>query len=253
MPFPARLSIISCNLWMTERWPARAPALERFLQIFAPDVLCVQELMPETQSFIDKVLESHERVHDPLAGWTVESNMWWNASLLERIEHGAEDVQLLEKERRLFWARLKLRGAERAMLVSTAHLTAPGKEPEASTGNSPRVGQLQRIGAALGRLVNDGEPAFFMGDMNDARHPQRILKESGYVTAFAALGLQSTPTFKCYPTADVAPGEPAITEAIDLIFANRHARAVAAHVPNFFFNGTALSDHWPVQAVYEIG
>jgi len=253
MSFPARLAIVSCNLWMTERWPQRAPALEKFLDVYAPDVLCVQELMPETRTFIDHVLKTHERVDDALRGWTVESNIWWNAALLEHLEHGAEDVQMQEEHRRLFWARLKLRGGQRSVFVSTAHLTAPGKEPEASTGNSPRVAELQRIGGALGRLVKDGEPAFFMGVMNDARHPQRLLKQAGFTSCFAALGVQSPPTFKCYPTADVAPGEPSISEAIDLIVANRHARAVAASVPNFFFNGMAVSDHWPVQAVYEVG
>jgi hypothetical protein len=45
----ARLSLITYNLWLTERWPARAAALERFLKLFAPDVLCVQELQRPTQ------------------------------------------------------------------------------------------------------------------------------------------------------------------------------------------------------------
>ena len=51
---PTRLSFITCNLWLTERWPARAPALERLLELFTPDVLCVQELQRPTQEFLDK-------------------------------------------------------------------------------------------------------------------------------------------------------------------------------------------------------
>lgn len=249
---PIRLSIVSCNLWMTQRWAERAPAVEKFLELFRPDVFCVQELTPETQAFLDGVLKDHERVHDALAGWTVESNIWWNASLLERVEHGAEDLGQPEAERRLFWARLRVKSSGRSMFVSTAHLTPPGREPEASTGQSPRVGQLQRVCAALERLVREGEPAFFMGDMNDARHPQRILNQIGFVSCFAALGLQSPPTYKCYPTANVQPSEAAITEAIDLIVANRPARAIAASVPVFYYNGMAPSDHWPVQAIYEV-
>lgn len=91
-----------------------------------------------------------------------------------------------------------------------------------------------------------------MGDMNDARHPQRILREAGFVSCFAALGLQSPATFKCYPTARVEPGAPAITEAIDLLAANARCRALSASVPNFYFQDAAVSDHWPVQAVYEL-
>ena len=54
---PTRLSIITCNIWLTERWPARAPALERFLTLFVPDILCVQELQRPTQEFLDRLTD----------------------------------------------------------------------------------------------------------------------------------------------------------------------------------------------------
>ena len=76
-----------------------------------------------------------------------------------------------------------------------------------------------------------------------------ILKHS----CFAALGIQSPPTFKCYPTANVQPGEQTVTEAIDLITANNYARAIAASVPQFYSGDIAPSDHWPVQAIYQLG
>jgi hypothetical protein len=88
--------------------------------------------------------------------------------------------------------------------------------------------------------------------MNDARHPQRILKQAGFVSCFGALGLQSPPTFKCYPTTGVKPGEPSVAEAIDIIVANRHARARSAAVLQCYCGDFAPADHWPVQAVYEI-
>jgi hypothetical protein len=47
--------------------------------------------------------------------------------------------------------------------------------------------------------------------------PQRVLQQAGFTSCFAALGMQSPPTFKCYPTANVQPGEQTVTEAIDLI------------------------------------
>ncbi|HKA40527.1 MAG TPA: endonuclease/exonuclease/phosphatase family protein [Burkholderiales bacterium] len=249
---PARISIVTYNIWLTERWPARAPALERFLTLFSPDVLCVQELQRTTQEFLDGVLKGHDRVHDALPGWTNEGNIYWNKGMFEGIEHGAEAVGHVEPERRLFWVRLRLRDSRKTIFVSTAHLTAPRKSDEPETGLSPRVGQLKRISDALARLPQAQEPAFFMGDMNDAWHPQRILKRVGFIGSFAALGLQSPPTFQCYPTAGVEPAEPTITEAIDIIVANQHARAVASSVPQCYCGDMAPSDHWPVQAIYQL-
>ena len=114
----------------------------------------------------------------------------------------------------------------------------------------PEVARLSERGCQ--RLNRDREPLFFMGDLNDPVHPTGLLQEAGYVTCYAALGLQPPPTFKCYPTAAVAPGALASSQCIDWIVANEHARAIAASVPQFFFNDAAPSDHWPVQAVYEL-
>jgi hypothetical protein len=83
--------------------------------------------------------------------------------------------------------------------------------------------------------------------------PQHVLQQVGFVSCFAALGIQSPPTFKRYPTANVQPGEPTMTEAIDLITANKHARAIAACVPQCYRGDIAPSDHWPVQAIYQLG
>lgn len=249
---PSRLSFITYNLWLTERWPARAFSLERFLTLFTPDVLCVQELQRATQEFLDRILSEHDRVHDPLPGWTNEGNIYWSKAVFEKIEHGAEEVGHVEPERRMFWARLQFKSLQKPIFVATAHLTSPRHSEETETGVSPRVRQLKRIADELTRLVRQGEPAFFMGDMNDAWHPQRILMQAGFVSCFAALGMQSPPTFQCYPTANVQPGERTITEAIDLIVANKYARAIAASVPQCYAGDLAPSDHWPVQAIYQL-
>jgi endonuclease/exonuclease/phosphatase family metal-dependent hydrolase len=145
MRSPTRLSIVTYNIWLTERWPARAPALERFLTLFTPDVLCVQELQRTTQEFLDRVLGGYARVHDPFPGWTNESNIYWNEALLEGIEHGAEEVGHAEPERRMFWARLRIKSSQKPIFVATAHLTSPRHGDERETGVSPRVGQLKKI------------------------------------------------------------------------------------------------------------
>jgi len=137
---PPRLSIVTYNIWMTERWPARAPALERFLKLFTPDLLCLQELQKTTQGFLDEQLADYSRVHDPLPGWTSEGNIYWKKNLFEQVEHGAEEVGHIEPERRLFWARLTLKQTHKTLFVSTAHLTSPRRKEEAETGISPRVG-----------------------------------------------------------------------------------------------------------------
>ena len=93
--------------------------------MFAPDVLCVQELQPATQEFLDGVLGSHRRVDDAFAGWTNEGNIYWASGLLDKLEHGAEEVGHLEPERRLFWARLRIKPQGRTILVATSHLTTP--------------------------------------------------------------------------------------------------------------------------------
>jgi endonuclease/exonuclease/phosphatase family metal-dependent hydrolase len=249
---PSRLSFITCNLWLTERWPARAPALERFLALFTPDVLCVQELQPSTREFLDRILNEHNRIHDPFPGWKNESNIYWSKAIFEKIEHGAEEVGQVEPERRMFWARLQLKSLKKPIFVATAHLTSRRHADEMETGLSPRVQQLKCIAEALTRLISEDEPGFFMGDMNDAWHPQHILQRAGFVSCFAALGMQSPPTFKCYPTANVQPGEQTMTEAIDLITGNTYARAIAASVPHCYHGDISLSDHWPVQAIYQI-
>jgi endonuclease/exonuclease/phosphatase family metal-dependent hydrolase len=120
---PTRISFITYNLWLTQRWPERAPACERFLTLFTPDVLCVQELQRPTQQFLDKVLKEHDRVHDPFPGWTTESNIYWASTAFELVEHGAEEVGHLEPDRRLFWVRLRLKPSQKTIFIATAHLT----------------------------------------------------------------------------------------------------------------------------------
>lgn len=245
---PLRLSIVTYNLWNTQRWPQRAEALNKFLDLFTPDILCIQELREETQSFIDKIMPMHQRVDDEFPSWNCEGNIYWNSNLLEELEHGAEDIGMLEKHRRLFWVRLKLMGGSKSIFVSTAHYTYQGHEKEMETGISPRLGQTRRTMEELQRLVKDNEPALFLGDLNDPVIPARLMGEAGYESCFKALNMISPPTYPCNPTAKYLN----MNQAIDWIIANSHARPLSATVPHFFYGDFAPSDHWPVLAVYEI-
>ena len=166
--FPVRLSIVTYNLWNTMRWPLRQPAVQQFVDRFRPDVLCVQELRPETRACLDDAMSQHTRVHDQLPGWACESNIYWHRGLFAESEHGAEDIGSLEEHRRLFWVRLKIAEQNRTIFVSTAHFTSQRQATETDLGQSPRIEQSRRTIAALQRLVRDNEPAWFMGDLNDA-------------------------------------------------------------------------------------
>jgi endonuclease/exonuclease/phosphatase family metal-dependent hydrolase len=249
---PIRLSFITYNLWNTERWEARRPALGEFVRVFRPDVLCVQELQPESRAFLDASLTGYDRVEDPFPGWTNEGNIYWNCRLLAEVEHGAEDVDIQEPERRLFWARLRVRDKGPTLLVCTAHFTFRGNSDEVLTGWSPRVRQTRLAIEALQRLAGPGEPVLLMGDLNDSSHPAYLLHEAGYTDCFTALHLQSPPTAPCIPTSRRLPHEPAPSQTLDWILGNARVRPVAASVPRFFFGDMTPSDHWPVLAVYEI-
>jgi endonuclease/exonuclease/phosphatase family metal-dependent hydrolase len=246
-----RVNVITYNIWNIERWKFREPALRKFLELFSPDVFCTQELMPATREVIDEVLSGHDRVHDRLTGWNRESNIWWRRSMFERVEHGAEAVDIADsKHRRLFWVRLAAEGG--TIVVSTAHLSHQRAARELKTGQSPRVGEANRIIAALKLIAGPREPVFLMGDFNDPAGAPTLFHEAGYPSCFAVLGLVPDTTFKCYPTADVAPGKFVMNQTVDWIVANKHARPIAACVPRFYLQDSAPSDHWPVQAIYEI-
>ena len=87
-----RFSLATYNLWATARWPEREPALRKFAQEIAPDILAVQELRPETQALLDEELKGHRRIADPFDGWTWEGNIYWDTGLFDLEDYGAEDV-----------------------------------------------------------------------------------------------------------------------------------------------------------------
>jgi len=128
MTFPVRLSVVTYNLWGTERWPERAPALHEFCARYRPDVLCVQELTETTQTFLDEELPTHARVHAPGEGWA-DSNLWWRSDLFEELEHGAAEFgNVVYPMRRLCWVRFRVRDRDHTFVVSTVHLTDQGTD-----------------------------------------------------------------------------------------------------------------------------
>ena len=250
---PLRLSLCSYNLWNVERWPQREPALRGFLQRFGPDVLAVQELREPTRDCIDRTLAAHARVEDALPGWACESNVWWRGNLLDYVEHGAIDFGSHEPTRRLFWVRLRPRGATPSLLVATAHLTHDMPGEDTGRCQALRLRQTRAIIDALADLRRPDEATWLLGDLNEAVQPGRLLHQAGYTSCFAALGLQPPPTFPAIPTAGKAPADFLYNACYDWILAAGPVRPLAAHSPHFFHGDLAPSDHWPVLAVYEVG
>jgi endonuclease/exonuclease/phosphatase (EEP) superfamily protein YafD len=243
---PIRFVACTYNLWAEARIHERKAPLTRFLELHAPDILCVQELRPVTRDLIDATLSGHARVDDPFEGWLRESAIFWNRELFALVEFGTEDVGMLEPLRRLFWARLRLEDGG-TLFVATAHYTWIGNATEQAGGPSPRYAQAQRTVKALNRLVPPSEPLLFMGDLNDFAHPIRLLREGGLMDSFGALNRYPRPTHPALPTAHGVP------QTIDWMFHRGPIRPMTSEVVDFFADDFAPSDHKPILTTYRIG
>ena len=251
--FPVRISLLTYNLWNTQRWPQREPALREFFNRFRPDIFCLQELCEETRTVLDNTLPDYRRVEDTFPGWTCESNIYWNAGMMEEVTHGVEDIALKSNRYRgLFWARLRINTTGQTLFVSTAHFTFQEHPDEVRTGQSPRLAQAEETVKALNKLVLKNEPAFFMGDLNDPVLPTYKLAEAGYQSCFVRLGLVPPPTWPSFPTANVVAWQRLTNQTIDWIVSNQHARPISALAPQFFHGDLSPSDHWPVLALYQL-
>jgi endonuclease/exonuclease/phosphatase family metal-dependent hydrolase len=249
---PVRLSFVTYNLWGTEHWPQRETALRLFLDRYKPDVVCVQELTPETGSVLDDVLPIHEHVHDDFIGWTTEGNIWWSTDLFELVEYGAEEFDIeAYPNRRLFWVRLRVIERSTTIFVGDVHLSDSGQAAELEEGQNNRVREAKAIIGSLGRLVKQGEPAFLLGDFNDSLAPLGHLFMAGYESPWARLHQLPPPTMPAFPDRLLGYGF-ASNFVLDWIVANRNARPLSVSSPHVYADNVPPSDHWPIQAVYEL-
>ncbi len=197
---PVRISFVTYNLWGTERWPERELALRLFFERYRPDIVCVQELTPETGATLDDVLPFHDKVDDPFTGWTTEGNFWWNARFLQLVEYGAEEFGIdAYPDRRLFWVRLQVIDQPTTFFVGNVHLSDSGNSAELEEGRNSRVHEAKAIIGSLGRLVREMEPAFLLGDFNDSLAPLAQLLAAGYDSPWARLHQLPPPTMPAYP------------------------------------------------------
>lgn len=245
---PVRFTVCTYNIWTDTRWPQRRAALMRFADLHRPDILCLQEVQPESLAALDDVLlPTHQRITDPFAGWAHEGNLYWNSRLFTLVEHGAEDIGILEPLRRLFWARLSVNdGSGRTLLVSTAHYTYDGHPKAVESEQYVRLPMARATLAFLNGAQREGEPQLFMGDLNDAYRGMGLLMAGGLTPSFYALGRLARFTHPAEPTAG---GNPV---AIDWLMHRGPLQVMTSEVVDFYHEDLAPSDHKAVLATYSL-
>lgn len=247
-----RFTAMTVNLWNTQRWPTREAPLRTLLSR-RPDVLCVQELRPQLGAVIDAELPDHRRVAGDERGWTHEGNVWWDATRFEHLGHGASPFGAVERDRRVFWVRLKHRSTGLEVVVATVHLTWLGASDEVDTGLNPRLAQTREVVRVLDAIAGDGR-CLVMGDLNDPAVPMRILREAGFVDAWSALGVQPQPTFPAFPLSTEGSRRPPLLPAstIDWQFHRGALAPVMTEVIDQPWRGVAPSDHRPLHTLYRL-
>lgn len=246
------------NLW-GDAWPEeRTESLRKLYELRAPDLLATQELRGWSRDVLDAAMPNHRRVEDEFPGWEKQSNLWWNTEVFAYVEHGAEDVGILDDSARLFWVRLHHLATDSTLIMSTAHLTWPGHKVEQGDGVNLRVPQAKRIIAELDRMAAEGEAVFFSVDINDIAGPLWAFGNAGYLDSFSALGRYSPVTHPVIPSGF---GEGIGTrlspvasppKAIDWIYSRGPVQARVSEVVEFFHRGVAPSDHYPVAAAFTL-
>lgn len=245
-----RFTAMSVNLWNTQRWPDRETSL-RTLLARRPDVLCVQELRPPVGAVIDGELPRHRRVVADDRGWTHEGNIWWDTDRFEHLGHGASPFGAMERDRRVFWVRLRHRAAARDVVIATVHLTWLGGSSELESGINPRLEQTRAVVRVLDDVAADA-PCLVMGDLNDPVVPPRVLGAAGFTDAWGALGVVPRATFPAFPLSAEGSRRPPFLppSTLDWQFHRGAVRPLMTEVVDQPRRGVAPSDHRPLHTLY---
>jgi endonuclease/exonuclease/phosphatase family metal-dependent hydrolase len=230
------------NLWGTHRWGTRRLPLQRFLAVNRPDILCLQELTPGARELIDSALATHRRVEDPFPGWSEEGNIYWNTEIFDLVGYGAEDIGIIEEERRLFWVRLATKSGA-TLVVATAHFTWLWEAGASGEWITVRVAQAKASVMALEGVAQPDEPVLFMGDFNGYLYPIDVLRNGGFEDSFHALGRSPVITHPAFPTTE----PPTL---LDWMMHRGPIRPTLTSVVDFYLDGVPPSDHKPILTTY---
>lgn len=258
MTAPLTFVAQSHNLWGDHHAEGRVEAMRALYERRAPDLLATQETRRWSRDILDAAMPGHERVQDDFAGWESQSNLWWNSELFSEVEHGAEDVGIHDTNARLFWVRLQVKGQDRTILWTTAHLSYSGNSVEVETGVNQRTPQAHRVTEELARLAHPDEPVFFASDTNAIATAIWVIGNAGYIDSFSALNRQAPPTHPVVPNpfreVVATPKSPIASphKTIDYIFFRGPVHPRSAEVVEFFHLGISPSDHYPVASTFTL-
>lgn len=259
--FPVRVSVMTLNVWGKKLWPERSISLQQLLTSMRSDVILLQEITPEILASIESALPAHSRIRidhvtTSFRGWeNGGSNIFWNDTILEKIDHGHADLDFVDyPDRGLFWARFRVRANPSIMFfVSTVHMPWSGCNEELSTGVNQRIIATSRVCETLRRLTTAGEPCILGGDFNDDFHPVRILNEElGYIDVFESLDLSPSWTHPVRPSDPEEETRPNRTLDWITTCLPFNSRVIAAFTKSVRGRWPPASDHLPVVAVLEL-
>lgn len=183
--------------------------------------------------------------------FSVMSVNLWNTQRFEHIGHGASPFGAIERDRRVFWVRLRHLLEQRELVFATVHLTWLGGSLELETGANPRLEQTRAVVRILDGIATD-DPCLVMGDLNDPVVPPRILGEAGFSDASGALGVVTPPTFPAFPLSTESSRRPPFLppSTLDWQFHREAIRPLMTEVIDQPRRGVAPSDHRPLHTLY---
>ncbi|MDD3903316.1 MAG: endonuclease/exonuclease/phosphatase family protein [Sphaerochaeta sp.] len=242
-----RISLVSLNLWNTECWDQRKACVISFVQEYASDIYCFQEVREETLFVLDEALPDYLRIEGTDPGWKCENSIYVKKDLFSVLDLGRIDLAMPEIHRGVFYAVLKTKD-DTEFVVATMHLTHQLNADEMRTGMPYRHQEAHMAARALDRLIGS-KKAVICGDFNDPVHPSRIFHElARFEDVFSLLGLPAPVTFPCPFFSE----ELYLVEAIDKMMIRGNIRVVIATSPHYHKKGSVLSDHYPIMAVLEV-
>lgn len=255
LSFPARVKVMTWNVWGENQWPERETPLVRTLHSAQPDVLLLQEVCPAIMKTLDE-FPSYARVDEPTKrGWTHESQIYYNKALLKMVDYGCSKLDMPDHpDRGLFWAQFEL--AEKSSVsffVSTVHMPWQGCPEEIETGMNQRIPTTIKVIEQLRRVCPQGVPAIVAGDFNDDYHPLRVLQEEmGFTDVFELLDMPPPITHPVRNSSLQEVQRPDRT--VDWITCSMptNCRVAGAYVKGMRGISCA-SDHYPVLAFFEFG
>lgn len=267
-PFPARVTVMTYNVWGDKHWPERSATLQQVIAATRADIMVLQEVTPPILDAIGSVLVSHCRlqasdVHSTSSSSYVDEDwekcglsIMWNDGLYKLEKMGFSNYKNeTYPERGLLWARLSVRADPRIkFMVSTVHMPWGGCESELTSGINQRIPTTLAICQSLKDALEPKEALILAGDFNDDFHPLRLLNEEmGFIDVFESLDLVPMHTHPVRPSDYQEEMRPNRTLDWIMTVLPTSCKVVSAMVKTFRGGWPAASDHMPVIAVIELG